>query len=195
MAARRVRQLDAAHRERAAGALVVAVIIAVVLLVRVVVFSGGGSEPATTVSSSPAASTTPAPRVDVTRVPAAAADPAVVAVQTWFDAVCPNSPDRTTQARWDGVRGLMTEEAWASATAGMADSNPISTWSCTPTAASLAAEQPVDGVAIVNYSTDRTITPLGGSAPTVVEHIAGARVVIQGSNGAWLIDRIPESEH
>lgn len=198
MATRRVQQLDAVHRERAAGALVVAVVIALVLLVRVVVFNGGGSESATTVSSSPAApttATTPASRADVTPVPATAADPAVVAVQTWFDAVCPSSPEQTTQARWDAVRGLMTEQAWASATAAMTDSSPISTWSCAPTAASRAADQPVDGVAIVNYSTDRTITPLSGSAPTVVEHIAGARVVIQGSNGAWLIDRIPESEH
>lgn len=198
MATRRAQQLDAAHRERAAGALVVAVIIAVVLLVRVVVFSGGESESATPVTSEPAPSTTaPAPtsQADVTPVPVSTPDAAVVAVQTWFDTVCPSSPDHTTQARWDAVRSLMTEQAWAAATAAMTDSSPISTWSCAPTAASRAAEPPVDGVAIVNYSTTRTITPLSGSAPAVVEHIAGARVVLQGSDGAWLIDRIPESEH
>ena len=130
--------------------------------------------------------------------PAAGTDPgapAMVAVQTWFNTVCGNSQDYTAAARWNSVRGLMTEKAWAAATVGVTDTAPIATWTCSPAAATLAAEQPANGDAIVNYSADRTIAPLSGDAPTVVEHIASARVVVRSPNGDWLIDRIPESDH
>lgn len=203
MSQRRAQQLSATQRERAAGVLIVAVIAAVVLLIRVLFFgdnNGRDATPSTSLSSTP---TTPAAGRPVggpastgsTAVGADPGTPAMVAVQTWFSTVCGNSPDFTAAARWNSVRGLMTDQAWAAATVGVSDSAPIATWTCSPAAVTLAAEQPTNGDAIVNFSADRTIVPLSGDAPTVVEHIASARVVVRSPNGDWLIDRIPESDH
>lgn len=203
MAERRAQHLSATQRERAAGVLIVAVIAATVLLARVVFFGDDGSTDVTSAASPSTAPNTPtagnAPTGPATTASASAGTdpgaPALVAVQTWFNTICGNSQDYTAAARWTSVRQLMTDQAWAAATVGVTDTAPIATWTCTPAAVSLAAEQPANGDAIVNYSADRTIAPLSGDAPTVVEHIASARVVVRSANGDWLIDRIPESDH
>lgn len=203
MSERRAQQLSATQRERAAGVLIVAVIVAIVLLVRVLFFGDDSSTDLTPAVSPSTAPTTPSAGNAVTGPlttagSAAGADPgapALVAVQTWFAAVCGSSPDFAETARWNSVRGLMTDQAWAAATVGVTDAAPIATWTCSPAAVTFAAEQPTNGDAIVNYSADRTIAPLSGDAPTVVEHIAGARVVVRSPTGDWLIDRIPESDH
>ena len=122
----------------------------------------------------------------------------VAAVTTWLTRTCPS--------RWSDPYGQDLQRGRsAMTTAGWTEDDPAGhpagarvwaklvvparqTRACGDLAVHLSADAPTTGgTAFVGYTADRVVTAVG--TPAVVEHLVGARIVVQQSDGRWLVDR------
>lgn len=122
----------------------------------------------------------------------------VAAVTAWLARTCPST---WIDAFGDEVRrghALMTTAGWASADPAT-DVSGQRLWTNvaiparqTRMCGDFKVHQSADasaarGVAYVGYIADRVVTNPG--KPSVVEHLVGARIVVQQSDGRWLVDQ------
>lgn len=122
----------------------------------------------------------------------------VAAVTTWLTRTCPSSWTDPYGQNLQLGRIAMTTAGWA-ADDPVVDAAGARLWAevvvparqtraCSDLIVHLSADVPTtNGTAFVGYGADRVVTAAG--TPAVVEHLVGARIVVQQSDGRWLVDR------